>query len=249
MRTGWYLRRLLISALLYGGLANTRPIWNQFTDFLCNNLPHRIRVNQLPCDPLITRPDHDFGLYLINKALKAEGRSLEDFFLPRNRNYWELTNSNPQILYELSYDRKKLAISAVQREQYLNADQRRAYNTILNQLRTDPTGAHFFLHGSSGTGKTYLYTTLTKRLRSEGKIILYMASTGLTALLLPGSRTAHKQLKIPIDIKEESSYFIQRGTQLAELLCNTSLIIWDETPMTHKTIFNVVNHTLKEDRK
>jgi len=26
MRTGWYLRRLLISALLYSGLANTRPI-------------------------------------------------------------------------------------------------------------------------------------------------------------------------------------------------------------------------------
>jgi len=75
-----------------------------------------------------------------------------------------------------------------------------------------------------------------------------MASTGLAALLLPGGRTAHKQLKIPIDIKEESSYFIQRGTQLAELLYNTSLIIWDKTPITHKTIFNVVNQALKDIR-
>ncbi len=112
----------------------------------------------------------------------------------------------------------------------------------------DPTSAHFFLHGSGGTGKTYLYTTLAERLRSEGKIILYMALTGLAALLLPGGRTAHKQLKIPIEIKEESSCFIQRGTQLAELLYNTSLIIWDETPITHKTIFNVVDHTLKDIR-
>ena len=112
----------------------------------------------------------------------------------------------------------------------------------------NPTSAHFFLHGSGGTGKTYLYTTLAERLRSEGKIILCVASTGLASLLLPGGRTAHKQLKIPIEIKEDSSCFIQRGTQLAELLCNTSLIIWDETPMTHKTVFNVVDRTLKDIR-
>ncbi len=56
----------------------------------------------------------------------------------------------------------------------------------------DPTSIHFFLHGSGGTGKTYLYITLYERLRSEGKIVLYMASTGLAALLLPGGRTAHK---------------------------------------------------------
>jgi len=122
MRTGWYLCRLLISALLYGGLADARPIWDRFTDFLCDNLPHRIRVQQLPCDPSITRPDHDLGLYLINKALRAEDHSLEDFFLPHHRNRWELTDGNPQILHELSYDREKLAISAAQREQHLNAD-------------------------------------------------------------------------------------------------------------------------------
>ena len=248
MRTGWYLRRLLISALLYGGLADARPIWNQFTDFLCDDLPYRIRVNQLPCDPSITRPDHDFGLYLINKALRAEDHSLEDFFLPRYQNPWDLTDGNPLILHELSYDREKLAISATQREQHLNADQHRAYDTILNRLRMDPTGAHFFLHGSGGTGKTYLYITLCERLRSEGKIVLCVASTGLAALLLPGGRTAHKQLKIPIEITEQSSCFIQRGTQLANLLCHTSLIIWDETPMINKTVFDAVDRTLKDIR-
>ena len=151
-------------ALLYGGLADARPIWNQFTDFLCDDLPYRIRVNQLPCDPLITRPDHDFGLYLIDKALRAEDRSVEDFFLPYYRNRWDLTDGNPQILHELSYDQEKLAISTAQREQHLNADQHQAYDTILDQLRMNPTSAHFFLHGSGGTGKTYLYTTLAERL-------------------------------------------------------------------------------------
>ena len=133
---------------------------------------------------------------------------MEDFFLPYYRNRWDLTDGNPQILHELSYDKEKLAISAAQKEQHLNANQRRAYDTILDQLRMNPTGAHFFLHGSGGTGKTYLYTTLAERLRSEGKIILCVASTGLASLLLPGGRTAHKQLKIPIEIKEDSSCFI-----------------------------------------
>ena len=69
------------------------------------------------------RLDHDFGLYLINKALRAEDYSLEDFFLPYYQNPWDLTNGNLLILHELSYNQEKLAISAMQREQHLNADQ------------------------------------------------------------------------------------------------------------------------------
>ena len=47
---------------------------------------------------------------------------------------------------------------------------------------------------------------------------------------------------------EQSSCFIQRGTQLANLLCHTSLIIWDETPMINKTVFDAVDRTLKDIR-
>jgi PIF1-like helicase/Helitron helicase-like domain at N-terminus/Helicase len=248
MRTGWYLRRMLISAILYGGLTDARRIWERFADFICDDLPYHIRVNYLPCDPSIARPDHDLGLYLINKALKVEDRTLEDFYLPHYCNSWELTDGNPQILQELSYDRERLARSAAERESHLNIDQRQSYDTILNQLRTDPTKARFFLHGSGGTGKTYLYSTLCERLRSEGKIVLCVASTGLAALLLPGGRTAHKRFKIPINVTEDSSCFIQRGTQLADLLCNTSLIIWDETPMTNKTVFDAVDRTFRDIR-
>ena len=50
------------------------------------------------------RLDHDFGLYLINKALRAEDYSLEDFFLPYYQNGWDLTDGNPLILHELSYN-------------------------------------------------------------------------------------------------------------------------------------------------
>src|SRR5438045_4833790 len=72
MRTGWYLCRLLVSALLYGGLTDAHRIWDRFADFLCDDLSHHIHLCGLPYDPSTQRPDHDFGLYLIDIALTAE---------------------------------------------------------------------------------------------------------------------------------------------------------------------------------
>ena len=37
-RTGWYLRRLLISAMVYGGLADAGPIWEKFKGSFCEGL-------------------------------------------------------------------------------------------------------------------------------------------------------------------------------------------------------------------
>ncbi|KAE9400316.1 hypothetical protein BT96DRAFT_742954, partial [Gymnopus androsaceus JB14] len=57
----------------------------------------------------------------------------------------------------------------------------------------------FFLDGPGGTGKMFVYITLCHTLRGEGSVILCVASTGIAALILPGGRTAHSMLKIPID--------------------------------------------------
>jgi ATP-dependent DNA helicase PIF1 len=52
-------------------------------------------------------------------------------------------------------------------------------------------GGVFFLHGYGGTGKTYMWRTLASYLRSQKKIVLTVASSGIASLLLPGGRTAH----------------------------------------------------------
>ncbi|CAN1310154.1 ATP-dependent DNA helicase PIF1 [Linum perenne] len=51
---------------------------------------------------------------------------------------------------------------------------------------------------------------------------------------MPGGRTAHYRFHIPIDINKTSTCHIEHNSDLAELLNNTSLIICDEAPMTHK---------------
>jgi CO dehydrogenase nickel-insertion accessory protein CooC1 len=42
---------------------------------------------------------------------------------------------------------------------------------------TNKDGKLFFVYGSGGTGKTFVWTTLLSRLRGQGKIMLAIASS------------------------------------------------------------------------
>jgi len=44
------------------------------------------------------------------------------------------------------------------------------------------------LYGYGGTRKTFMWKTLSAAVRSEGKIVLTVASSGIASLLLPGGR-------------------------------------------------------------
>ncbi|RZC20313.1 hypothetical protein D0Y65_006947 [Glycine soja] len=49
-----------------------------------------------------------------------------------------------------------------------------------------------------------------------------------------------------VPVFEDSTCNIHQGTQLAELLNQTSLIIWDEAPMAHKFCFEALDHSLRD---
>ncbi|KAH1069013.1 hypothetical protein GYH30_006552 [Glycine max] len=105
----------------------------------------------------------------------------------------------------------------------------------------------FFLYGFGGTGKTFIWRTLASSLRAENQIVIIVASSGITSLLLLGGRTAHSRFKIPVPIFEDSTCNIHQGTELAELLNQTSLIIWDEAPMAHKFCFEALDQIFGGD--
>jgi len=73
-----------------------------------------------------------------------------------------------------------------------------------------------------------------------------VASSGIAALLLPGGRTAHSRFHIPLNINNESTCDIKQGSFLAELLNKTSLILWDEAPMTNKYCFEALDKSLRD---
>lgn len=103
-----------------------------------------------------------------------------------------------------------------------------------------------FLHGPAGTGKTFVYNTICNYFRSHAKIVLCVASSGIASLLLSGGRTSHFRFKIPISINETSLCYIPKSGELASLLKQTTLIIWDEVPMQNKLCFEAVDRTLQD---
>ena len=103
----------------------------------------------------------------------------------------------------------------------------------------------FFVNGPGGTGKSFTWNTITHSLHALGKIVLCVASSGIAALILIGGRTAHSTLAIPVPTHESTTCWIKKGADLAALIQQTSLIIWDEAPMQHKHVMETVDHTLR----
>jgi hypothetical protein len=146
---------------------------------------------------------------------------------------------------ELKYDRDEMKRLFDEHICKLNYDQSTAFNEILGVV-DDGVGHMFFVDGYGGTGKTYLWKTISYRLRSEGKIVLNVASSGIASILLPGGRTTHSQFSLPLVLTKESCCRIEMKSKKAELLTMTSLIIWDEAPMINKYAFEAVNRCLQD---
>jgi len=155
-----------------------------------------------------------------------------------------LIHENPLMASELDYDKDQEKRLGDDKLVQLNDGQRQIYDFVLSQLLRDSTKGQFFIHRPAGIGKTFLYKCICHYYRSQGKIVLCIASSGIAALLLPGECTAHSHFSIPLEINEQSVYHIGKNTQLADLLCQTNLIIWYEVPMQHRYCFEAVNRTL-----
>lgn len=79
----------------------------------------------------------------------------------------------------------------------LKEEQRHVYDIVITGVEGNKGGI-FFIYGYGGTGKTFVWMTLTSTLRSKGEIVLNVASSIIASLLLTGSHTAHSRFAIPI---------------------------------------------------
>jgi ATP-dependent DNA helicase PIF1 len=100
--------------------------------------------------------------------------------------------NNILVENEFKYDCEEMKRLYEEHVANLNSDQLAAYNEIIRVV-DNGAGSMFFVDGYGGTGKTYLWKTISYKLRSEGKIVLNVASSGIASILLPGGRTAHSQ--------------------------------------------------------
>jgi hypothetical protein len=243
MQMGGQLRRLFVTILCDCFPTHPRALWDDFKSYLCDDLGNYLRHNSDFEEPT-QEQIYDCGLYLIDKLLSVFGKGLRNWpTLPLPDFDWAAI-INPLIGEQLYVPdvQEELAEEFIPK---LNSDQKKAFDKIYTAVE-QKSGEIFFLHGSGGTGKTFLYNTLCYKLRSQGKIVLCVASSGIAALLLKGGRTAHSCFKIPIPCHEDSICNIPKNSELAELMRRTDLVIWDEAPMQHKHNMEAVDTTLRD---
>ena len=185
----------------------------------------------------------------IDKLLRSIGKSLKQYRqLPQPPAAYLHTGADNLIVEETSYNVKEMEQQFNELFPNLNKEQLQVYNEVYNAVQAG-TGGIFFVYGSGGCGKTYIWKTLIYRLRSMGKIVLPVASSGIAATLMPGGRTAHSRFKIPIVLDDYSSCAISHDSDIAHLIKSTSLIIWDEAPMQHRHAFECLDRSLRDIMK
>ncbi|XP_057720223.1 uncharacterized protein LOC130934697 [Arachis stenosperma] len=241
------LRRLFVILLLSGSMGRPLLVWEQTWAYLSDDiLYHRRHELQYPDLTMSQDELQMFGLLEIEKLLQSNGKSLRNYAgMPVPDNSLVSQFSNLMLLRELQYDTVSLSREHDANILKLNEEQRVVYDKVIDCVLNKRHG-FFFVYGFGGTGKTFLYRVLSARLRSEKKIVINVASSGIASLLLPGGKTAHSMFNIPVELTEDTVCRIKKDSPKAEVFRIADLIIWDEAPMTNKLAFEALDRTLRD---
>nr|DAD25034.1 TPA_asm: hypothetical protein HUJ06_026498 [Nelumbo nucifera] len=211
---------IFVSILLINEIANPRQLWNNHWK-KSKNSQIQLTDNEL----------QNWALLEIETILNQNNKSLTNYLgMPTPSNNLIHGNLNRLIWQELSYDVTTLKVEFEHIYDPLNPQQRLVFNKIMHACMGN-IGGFFFVYGSSGTDKTYLWRALILKLRSEQKIVVATATSGIAPFILPGVKTTHSTFKIPIDLNETST---------------SNMIIRDEALMAHRYVFEVLDRTLKD---
>jgi hypothetical protein len=168
----------------------------------------------------------DLCLKIANKGLNQLGipspnrsAALFDVQLHREQNY----NTSDLLAYVQSNIPR------------LTLEQKGIYDQIMQTVNSG-VGEIFFLDAPGGTGKTFLIRLILAAIRSQNDIAVALASSGIAATLLPGGRTAHSTLKLPLNMQfiETPMCNISKASDMGKVLQKCKLIVWDECTMAHK---------------
>ena len=239
-KTARGLRSLFFNLIMSG--APAAILWSEFKDLFSEDFLDQFGGNE-------TRAFNS-ALLEIDCMLRHHGKSTVEVGLAG------VEEDSDEVSREyLRWDKKKLEAYVKYWEPKLNDEQRSIYNSIISVILSgsnDNGGGNLkaYIDGPGGSGKTVVLNLIAAKLRHEGKIVLCVASTGIAALNYEGGSTAHSTFKIPVDhLDNKLVCNISNSSQRGKLIRETTVIIWDELPMTHKFIIEAVDRTLKDFTK
>ncbi|XP_022003435.1 uncharacterized protein LOC110900885 [Helianthus annuus] len=242
-----YIRNLFATMLLSSTLSRPEVVWESTWKYMTDDFHyrfskhHRVSALSIPDEQL-----KNYVLCEIEKFLTRNNSSLRRFVSMPYPDTSSLDNFRCRLINEeLAYDRTDLQNVYEGQVNLLTDEQRSVYEEIMNAVDGNNEGV-FFVYGYGGTGKTFLWKTLSAAIRSKGEIVLNVASSGIASLLLDGGRTTHSRFHIPLNLNEDSVCHIKPDDDVAKLLQQTKLIIWDEAPMVHKHAFEALDRTMHD---
>lgn len=222
-------------------------LWEKYKNYMTEDILHRIRrTNQ--CPNLDFTPEmYNEALVLIEDlCILISNLPLSHYGMPSpDRPAADLVNTDLQR--EKQYNDVDLATIIVNNEPLLTAERKNIYNRIMLTVDADQ-GGFFFLDTPGGIGKTFLISLILAKTRSQQKIALAIASSGIAATLLDDGRTAHSALKLPLDIHNKQTQYVtlKKKSGMAIVLQKSAIIIWDECTMTHKHSLEAFHRTMQD---
>ncbi|XP_010445523.1 PREDICTED: uncharacterized protein LOC104728200 [Camelina sativa] len=232
--------------ILSHSLSRPEHVWEETWNILSEDIEDKKREEYNNPDLNLTEAQiKNYALQEIEKIMLSNGESLKNIGNFPQPSTEGLDNSNRLIAEEMRYDRDDLKEKHSEWVQMLTSEQKDVYDKITGAVFKD-LGGVFFLYGFGGTGKTFMWKTLSAAIRCRGLIVLNVASSGIVSLLLEGGRTAHSRFVIPWVVDDYSLCKIKPNSDLANLIKEASLIIWDETLMMSKYCFECLDQSFSD---
>jgi len=243
------LRELFTVMSVFCQLSDPLSLWEKYKDSFSENITWQVERELQGSAQQVMDKVYNRCLVLIEDAvLTLGGQGLPQYDLPQPTRSGGVLG-NRDYLRETSYDTNALAQVVSNNEGSLTEEQLAVYRQVLSSVESG-AGQVFFLDAPGGTGKTFLINMLLAKVRSDRGIALAVASSGIAATLLEGGKTAHAAFKLPLNLihAETPLCNISKQSNMAQVLRDCKLIVWDESTMAHKGGFEALSITLKDIR-
>ncbi|GJV97841.1 DNA helicase [Tanacetum coccineum] len=232
------LRKLFVQILMFCDVSNPISLWDMFWKDMSDDVPRRLSKTlhlqhiEKSESKMKANVLSDFEV-----MLNSNSKSLKDFGLPMPPRDMLKILQNRLLMEEKNYNLELLAKEKDDLIPKLNSEQKAIFDEILDAIKNNIQFVYV---------PYVLWKAITCALCSDEKIVLTVASSGIASLLLPSGRTAHSRFKIPLNLNDESICNVKKNSQLADLLRETDLIIWDEAPMNDRRSFEALDRCLKD---
>ena len=236
--SGSAIREVFANLLIFVLKCRYKEFFERHRRLLCQDLMSQHNVNE-PNEEML-----NIVLLDIQKHIVHHGYTMITFGLP------EPEASTPRrtiIEEESSYDTSALDIEANRSEALLTNEQQHIIDAIFNSV-LNSKGKLIALDAPGGTGKTFLITYVLNKLRSQGKIVLATASSGIAATLLPNATTFHSRTKCPIVLHEDSTLNISEKSATADLIRAAHLMVIDEVTMMDRYALEAADRSFRSLR-